>query len=254
MFMLHSCSYLLSSRDLWSLRRRWVPLISRYCLIGLDILNLNVRLNGEFGQPSSRGRLLVSNHLSYLDILIVASQNPAAFVTSQEIKETPLLGWVCTLAGCVFVERRNKQNLRQEISEITRALELGIDVVVFPEATSTNGDSVLRFKRPLFEAARACGAQVIPFSINYRSANGELITRKNRDHFCWYGNMTFVPHLWSLTKYKQINVSLDIAQPIVASNFVDIGGLAELAHREVEARFAPFQPTQHNHNSILTLT
>ena len=94
--------------------------------------------------------LIVSNHLSYLDVLAMISVLNTRFVTSMEVKHAAGLGWITDQAGCLYVERRSRKNLKTEINEISKALEGGFYVVVFPEATSTNGDGVLRFKRPLF--------------------------------------------------------------------------------------------------------
>jgi 1-acyl-sn-glycerol-3-phosphate acyltransferase len=98
----------------------------------------------------NKNYFIVSNHLSYIDILLISSVLPTSFVTSVEMKNTPFLGQIIQLAGCLFVERRNKKNIMNEIGDIENALNKGLNVTVFPEATSTNGEQVLKFKRSLF--------------------------------------------------------------------------------------------------------
>ncbi|NJL24795.1 MAG: 1-acyl-sn-glycerol-3-phosphate acyltransferase [Calothrix sp. SM1_5_4] len=177
----------------WS---NWI--LKAYSRWGLWVLNVRPRFLGLENIHSSPNGLFVGNHLSYLDILVIHSEVPTCFVTSMEIKETPVLGQVCQLAGCLFIERRNKQNLRAEVSEISEGLREGLNVAIFPEATSTNGEQILRFRRPLYLAAIMAEKPVIPFCLNYRSVGGEAINVRTRDKVFWYGDMDFAPHLWEL--------------------------------------------------------
>lgn len=181
--------------------------------------------------------LIVSNHLSYTDILAICSFYPSCFVTSVEMRDTPILGQICKLAGCVFVERRNKKNLGVEVEEITNALKFGLNVVIFPEATSTNGEEVIRFRRPLFKASQDSGVSVKPITVNYKSMEGEPITLKNRDTVFWYGDMTFADHLWGVFKQKTIVIELTIGQKIEANEGVEHGDLAEMSHEVVSSTY-----------------
>jgi len=216
--------------------------LQRYSRIGLKVLGVQVRLGGSeniFGGPSSKGRLIVGNHLSYMDILILASRFPLSFVTSYEIKETPVLGQLCELAGCLFVERRRRDNRSRELIEITDALMEGSDVVIFPEATSTNGEQVLQFRKPMFETAQRAETQVIPFCLNYRSLDKNPISFLTRDHIFWYGSMPFLPHLWSLAKYSQVDVKLEILEPVAQLGELDLQTIADESFARVLSRFIP---------------
>ena len=178
----------------------------------LKILGIEVQIDGQFSQ---KNYLIVSNHLSYLDVLILASQKPSCFVTSKEIEKTPFLGHICRLAGCLFVDRKNKKNLRGEISELREALASGLNVTVFPEATSTNGDEVLNFRRPLFESSIATGKAILPLTINYISISGKKISLENRDKICWYGDMDFFPHFLNLLNERKVVVEIKVSEPII---------------------------------------
>lgn len=132
--------------------QKWISKsVSTFSTILLFILKIKVRTEGDYhsDQPS----FIVSNHLSYIDILIISKYMPCLFITSIEMKKTPILGQIVTLAGCLFVERRSRANIQNEINTIRETLENGISITVFPEATSSNADRVLPFKRSLFEAA-----------------------------------------------------------------------------------------------------
>jgi 1-acyl-sn-glycerol-3-phosphate acyltransferase len=219
-------------------RMRWCnSSLSRYARFSLLLLNVKVNVIGRENKGGVRNALYVGNHLSYLDVLVISSQVSASFVTSTEIRDAPGLGQICIMAGCLFVERRNKMNIRNEVSELRRGLNLGLNVVIFPEATSTNGEQVLRFRRPLFFAAIDGGSSVIPFCINYRRVGGEPINLANRDRVCWYGDMDFMPHLWSLAGSGGVEVDLHFLPPIATHLQMDATELAESSHAAVNTVF-----------------
>lgn len=166
----------------------------------------------------NKNYFIVSNHLSYIDILLISSVLPTSFVTSVEMKNTPFLGQIIQLAGCLFVERRNKKNIMNEIGDIENALNKGLNVTVFPEATSTNGEQVLKFKRSLFQSAVNTQVDVLPLTINYKEINKHKVSLKNRDILCWYGDMEFAPHLWNLCKQRTIQVELLANETVLAQN------------------------------------
>lgn len=233
----------------WKKRKICSRILQHYCRLGLWILGVRVNAHCEQDLSSDVAYLMVGNHLSYLDILIIASLRPTSFVTSNEIKEVPFLGHACRLAGCLFVERRNKVNLMEEIKELTEGLRQGLNVVVFPEATSTNGEQILRFRRPLFASAGGSGAPILPFCLNYRALDEEVVTINNRDHICWYGDMAFAPHLWTLGSYTRIDVDLHFLPSFSASPEAEPGELAAYAQAQVESVFRPFQPSENGLSS-----
>lgn len=204
----------------------------------LKILRIRVEFRGE-PFPLGNG-LIVSNHLSYLDVIILASGIPTAFVTSKEIKETPFLGEIVKLAGCLFVDRKNRCNLRGEISELREGLLNGLNVTVFPEATSTNGDEVLRFRRPLFEAARESQKAILPLTINYRSISQESVSASNRDIVCWYGTMDFFPHFLKLLEQSEVSVEVSVGRAIPSST--DALELAIKSHQVVSHSYTSLHP------------
>ncbi len=116
---------------------------SFFSRLALALFGIRVQVDhGERLHSNSGGRLIVSNHLSYVDVLIISSLMPSIFITSVELKRTFLLGALARLSGCLFVERRKFSGLKQEIGDITRALGQGFSVVLFPEGTTSNGDCV----------------------------------------------------------------------------------------------------------------
>lgn len=188
-------------------------------------------------QPGSR--LIVSNHLSYLDILVISSVQPTMFVTSIEIRDSGFLGFLCKAAGCHFVERRNRNQIDREIREIANSLSQGINVVVFPEATSTNGAQVLPFKVSLLDAAILSGRPLKPLCINYREIAGSPVSVLNRDEVCWYGDMTFFDHLSNVAKRGSILVELTHLSLVSVTAESDRKFLAAEAFRQIVGHYQP---------------
>ncbi len=226
-------------RGRWRRVRLSNRILTRYCRLGLRILGVKVNPVGLERLAGIGNALYVGNHLSYLDVLVISSQKPAAFVTSVEIRETPGLGLICELSGCLFVERRNRSRLMSEVSELAEGLNHGLNVAIFPEATSTNGESVLRFRRPLFLAAVQTKVPVVPFCLNYRMVGGQPINKESRDSVFWYGDMDFLPHLWALAGAGGVSVDLEFLEPMSVTGHEEPGDLAARSHKAVEQVFRP---------------
>lgn len=216
-------------------------LVHVHCKFVVKLLGINIIWDKKIDNFPKGGHLYVCNHLSYLDIFILASHFPSSYVTSMEMKNTPLLGQICILAGCVFVNRKNKRNLSNEIKEITQALKAGLNVTIFPEATSTNGEEVIRFRRPLFQAALDAKTSIVPMTLNYKRINQEDIALHNRDLLFWYGDMTFGGHFWNVLKAKHVNVSVHIEEPICSQEHNETLTLASESHSVVIKNFKPIQ-------------
>jgi 1-acyl-sn-glycerol-3-phosphate acyltransferase len=181
--------------------------------------------------------LIISNHLSYLDILIISIYFPSCFVTSKEMKHTPFLGQVCLLGGCLFVERRKKAGLNDEVKELSESLKKGLNVAIFPEAKSTNGEAVLSFKRPLFQAAILSQARVLPVCINYLTLDGEKLTLKNRDNVFWYGDTAFLTHVLRLFSHRGLSAELVVLPSIDAAEAADKTALADKAYASISSAY-----------------
>ncbi|MEZ4742241.1 MAG: lysophospholipid acyltransferase family protein [Bdellovibrionota bacterium] len=213
-----------------------------YCNLVLKLFAIETNWKGYIPLKQKKiGDLLVANHLSYLDVLILAANHPSCFVTSVEMKNTLFLGMLCDVGGCLYVERRNKDKIEQEIKDISNALAAGLDVIIFPEATSTCGSTVERFKIPLFRAARECGARVIPITLNYQALNYRPICAHNRDLVFWYGKMRFASHLWKFLQQRRLNVEVSISKLIDSLRVNDPVELSIVAHKAVLSRYIPIK-------------
>jgi 1-acyl-sn-glycerol-3-phosphate acyltransferase len=209
-----------------------LKIASRFLLF---VFNHHVKSRGVV-VDKNQNCLIVSNHLSYLDVLIIASRFPSSFVTSVEVKNTAGLGLITKMAGCFYVERRSRANLGGEVGELSEALKFGCNVVVFPEATSTNGEGVLKFKRPLFEAAIQTKKSVLPVTINYKQISDQNLSTANRDFVCWYGDMKFLGHFWKLIGQTSVDIELVVHAPITGN---DTSTLAQATFDAISKSYIP---------------
>ena len=124
------------------------------------------------GTPCTQATLLMANHISWLDILVLLATSRCHFVGKSELAHWPVLGTMVSGAGTVFVERASKRDVLRVVTEINQAVQQGKLVAVFPEGTTTNGVAVLPFHANMFEAAIASGVPVQPVSLSYRKRRG----------------------------------------------------------------------------------
>lgn len=193
-------------------------LLSIYSGFFLRRLNFNINVNRSGAVDSTKPYFAVCNHMSYLDILILCSVYPMRFVTSVEMKNTFFLGFLTMLGGSVYTERRNPKKLKQENGKISSVFDSGDTIAVFPEGTSTNGSSVLDFKSSLFQAPVSAGVDVLPICLKYEKINDSHLSDENCDYVCWYGDMTFFPSLIRLLTVDNVNVTVELMQPVSVKN------------------------------------
>jgi 1-acyl-sn-glycerol-3-phosphate acyltransferase len=216
-------------------------LILRLARVTLAVLGVDLTVEGDANWRPGQTYLAVSNHLSYLDILLFASYKPMCFVSTVEVRNTPVLGQLAAAGGCVFVERRSRENIKQEIETIASALRDGHNMIFFPEGTSTNGSSVLPFKRPLFAPAQQARVPVIPAVVQLLEIDGQKVTARNRDLLCWYGDMDFAPHLFALAGLKRVKVVLKILPEIPARESATREEIVQEAQAAVTGNYQPIQ-------------
>lgn len=158
------------------------------------------------GPIPSRG-LLICNHLSYLDILVLSSITPAVFVSKHDVKYWPVFGQFAVLAGTVFVNRDRRFQVSHVNDEIANALNQGALVVLFPEGTSTNGQTLLPFKSSLLEPATNPAWPVAVGWIHYEIDDGDA-----SEEVCYWGDHTFFPHMLNLLSKRRVRATVRFGQ------------------------------------------
>jgi 1-acyl-sn-glycerol-3-phosphate acyltransferase len=200
------------------------------------------RMNFEievFGRDEKMMReknfLIISNHLSYLDILVMSSIQPTVFVTSVDMGEVFFLGTMAELGGSIFIERRHRGQIDRDLGVMSNALRAGHNVMLYPEGTSSNGQQLLPFKKSLMMAAVEAECDVLPVCIKYTEIDGEPFGVKNADKVCWYGDMTFGPHFLGLFGLKRVKVELHFLDPIKVTAETTRNELADRCHQSINS-------------------
>jgi 1-acyl-sn-glycerol-3-phosphate acyltransferase len=179
-------------KNLRAARAAWMHRAAR---AHLKIFGGAVNVSGEI--PSSG--LLVSNHLSYLDIVVISSVVPAVFVSKAEVKHWPVFGALAKLGGTIFIRRERRLQVGAVNDEIEKALGDGALVVVFPEGTSSNSETILPFRASLLEPALRGGYEISIACLRYELDDGDPKTE-----VCYWGDHTFFPHLLNLLGKRRV--------------------------------------------------
>ncbi|QDZ09193.1 1-acyl-sn-glycerol-3-phosphate acyltransferase [Sphingomonas panacisoli] len=128
------------------------------------------------GVPLKRDVFYISNHLSWIDILSIAGQSGTAFVSKEELRAAPVVGWLSTLNRTVYVKRENRMGVAEQINALRDALAENWSVTVFPEGTTTDGQSLLPFKTPMLRVLEPPppGVMVQPVMLEYGAVAEEI--------------------------------------------------------------------------------
>ncbi|MGD1036477.1 MAG: lysophospholipid acyltransferase family protein [Roseiarcus sp.] len=185
-------------------------------------IGVRVRLHGR-PQDAAR-RLIVANHVSWLDIPVLGSIEPMTFLAKKELGGLALGGWIARLQGVIFVDRRRPGGILEVNAQIVRAMAKGDSVVLFAEATTGDGNRLLRFRSSHFEAVRQAasgerGADVViqPVFLDYSRVAGMSVGRRERALVAWYGDMTFFTHFRRLLGAGGIGCDVYFGAPIRVS-------------------------------------
>lgn len=236
-YLLTSLFWRLWTRDIIRRRHHYTHTVSFYTTQALRLLNFRVNVIGKPHKEESF--LLVSNHLGILDILVTSSQHPTLFITSIEMKQTPGLGLLCDMGGCLYVERRSRQNITTEIEEIRTVLKQGFSVTLYPEGTSSNGEKILPFKKSLLTAAAGTGVPILPMVVNYRKVNDEPMSAKWRDHVCWYGDQPFLSAMFRTMSAKSVDVDVEFLPTLEVHSEEQRREIAAQLQTMIESKYTP---------------
>lgn len=165
-------------------RALWIQSTARLVMSSLGI---RARITGR---PPTRG-LLVSNHLSHLDVAIYAATLPCSMVAKAELSTWPVFGMMAHASGALFVDRASRSSALAVTEQVAERLKGSLPVLFFPEGTSTDGSKVLRFHSRLFTPAVEAGAPVTAAAIRYVTEDGTP-----ERELCWFGDALLLPHLW----------------------------------------------------------
>jgi len=186
------------------------------------------------GRPPEGAFLLVANHLSYVDVVLVASQLRCAFVAKAEVKEWPVIGWMVEAMNTIFVDREKARSIPAALDRIDQLSAAGCGVVLFPEGTSSQGAGVQPFHSPLL--ARAARRET---PVHYAALSYGTPHREGPAHLtvCWWGDMTLPRHLWHLLSMRGFRATVTFGNEPICDR--DRKRLADSLQAAVAGRFTP---------------
>jgi 1-acyl-sn-glycerol-3-phosphate acyltransferase len=217
----------------WSGMKR-VTKITRLWGWGISrIIGMNIKV---YGDPEKiKGGIIVANHHSYLDIIAHASIFPIRFAAKIEISSWPVLGWILAINRPIWIDRKSKQRSHKTLSEYRETIEHGINLIVYPEGTSSAGTRILPFKSTPFEAVSSDNYKIYPVLIRYLQKTGEPT-------LCWYGDMTLLPHCWQILGRPSINVEIHILDPLLPEGR-SRKELANFVHAHMQEKYSEILKT-----------
>jgi 1-acyl-sn-glycerol-3-phosphate acyltransferase len=214
----------------------WTRLICIFFKKTLGIkLITNVRI------PAPKGTFIVSNHLSYLDGIILGSIFPVVFVSKLQVKSWPIFGWVAQLEGTVFVDRERKLKSLDSLEEIAGLLKNSVNILLFAEGTSTNGSQILPFQSIFFQAPLSCSAPILPVTIQYTKVESADLNLSNRDCVFWYGQVNFLKHLLDVLKLRSIEAKV-IIHPEIETYSLGLDPRKDLSETTRQTILKAFSP------------
>ena len=168
--------------------------------------------------------VFISNHASYIDVIVLGSLIEGCFVAKSEVAGWPFFGWLAKVGRTVFVERERRSTAGEQRDTLVDHLREGDNVIFFPEGTSNNGQHIERFKSTLLAAAEhpVVGdepARVQPIAIAYTGIHGLPMGRRALPKFAWYGDMELLPHLYELMQVGPCEVQVIFLEPVSIKDF-----------------------------------
>jgi lyso-ornithine lipid O-acyltransferase len=216
--------------------RRYLPTL--FHRVTARIIGLKVVVEGE--PAEGRPLILVSNHVSWLDITALGSVAPLSFIAKAEIAGWPVFGLLAKMQRSIFVDRNNRNGTGKVNAEIAERLKEGDPIVLFAESTTSDGNRILPFRSALVGAAQEAvisgGADQVwlqPVALAYNRLDGLPTGRMGRAKIGWYGDMDMLPHLKRVLRDGPIDVTIRFGTPVAFAPGSDRKALTKQAEDEV---------------------
>jgi len=218
--------------------RAWSRLLLAICgarlrLAGLPLPSTVAHTGVEAG---SRGRMLLANHISWIDVFAIHAAVPSRFVAKAEIRRWPLLGALVTLVGTLYIERGRRHAVASMNHRVRDRLRQGESVAVFPEGTTTDGRSLLPFHSNLIAPALEVGAECWPVALRYTEDGAPSSAA------AFIGKMGLVTSLWNILVARRLQVEVAFLEPVPTAGDRNRHHIAEAAAERIAAWLAVPEP------------
>ncbi len=196
------------------------------------LLLLGIKVKRKGSLTKNRPLILLGNHCSYLDIIILSSTSSVCFVAKEEIKGWFLFGFLAKLQNTIFISRRNSSTI-ESIYKINNEINKDFAIILFPEATTSKGKTILKFKSSLFSVfERNSIIKLQNFSLCYTHINSMPLDNRLRPNIAWYGDMDMLGHLKRLLNIKSIDAFITF-HPLIKTSGLDRKSLCDYSRKQV---------------------
>lgn len=200
---------------------RWSRRLLALCGVGVQI--------GYVGGATVAPRaLIVANHVSWLDIFVINTLQPCRFVAKSDIRDWPLIGWLCEKSGTIFISRGRLRDVRRIYQGLVAGLQAGEHVAFFPEGGTSVQGKLLPFHANLFEAAIEAGVAVQPYALSYVGIDGKFHPAVE-----FVGGMNFMQSMLTILKTRHITARLTLLPVIPTEQYSHRRELADAAHEAI---------------------
>lgn len=179
----------------------------------LAILNIGILIEGRQPMKDKWGCLIVANHVSWLDIIVINAIHPSRFIAKSEVRDWPIIGWLCRRCGTVFIERALRQNASAVNRRISQLLAQDISIGLFPEGTTTDGKQVGHFHSALIQPAIDAGIRLQPMALRYQEKSGEPGSAA-----IFVGEMTLAQSIWQILRCAQQSALVVFTPALITKN------------------------------------
>lgn len=210
-----------SARD-WRFVNRWMRTLCR-------IAGLRVHVSG---QPANNPVLLVSNHISWHDIIVLQSLVGTGFVGKAEIRGWPLIGWLAHHGNTLFIKRGKRESFQETLAAMSERLRANQNIMLFPEGTTTTGESMLPFRSRLLEPALKLNLPIQPVAIWYK---GKTMSCQQ---VAFVGDEDFFSHVLKTLGEQYIDVYVRFCEPVITAGHNNLRELGQQAEQHIAEQLA----------------
>jgi 1-acyl-sn-glycerol-3-phosphate acyltransferase len=237
-----------------SIRRR---ILQNWSAGLLDIFNVRIDIADDDALRNLRHGLIVTNHISWLDVFVLNAVVPMRFVAKSEVRRWPVIGWLCARAQTIFLERGKARSAARINVQMVSLLQGGECLAIFPEGTTTDGSQVAHFHSSLLQPAIDAGALVHPVAIRYQDSDG-----MHSIAAAYIDELSFGASMWNILTTPELHVRL-IATPALDAQHMDRRNLTRMSHERIATALhgagssnfhIPVTPAQHSESILLPST
>lgn len=186
--------------------------------------------------PTGPGTLYVSNHISWMDIVVIGSALDANFIAKSDVRGWPVIGPLSRRSGTLFVAREERHRVHEQADRIGQRLKSGRSLVLFAEGTTSDGLSILPFRSSLFEAA-IHAARIQPIAIGYHGGDGARLSDDAMRMIGWTGDEELLANLGAVSGLS-LSAEVRLAPAFVPEPGISRKALAERCRAEVLDAYA----------------